>query len=91
MVVGALHVECIAAFEAKYDPILIVDPHGVEPSQVGAERVQSVPGRHFQVVEPRHRVDLIQLAADDRPQILRDPAGGFRVDAVPDVPGRVVG
>jgi hypothetical protein len=47
VVVGALHVERISAFEPKHDPILVVESHGVEPSQIGAERVQSVAGGTF--------------------------------------------
>jgi hypothetical protein len=40
-------VERISAFEAKHDPILVVDSHRVEPSQIGAERVQPVPRGTF--------------------------------------------
>jgi hypothetical protein len=31
--------------------------------------VQPIPGRHLQVVELRHGIDLIQLGPDDRPQV----------------------
>jgi hypothetical protein len=89
VVIGALHVERISAFEAKYDPILIVDR--VEPSQISAERVQSVTGRYFQVVKPRHRVDLIEFATLVWPELARDPPSRLTVDAVPDVPGRFIG
>lgn len=91
VVIGAAHVERVGAFEPEHDSILVVDAHGVLACQVAGERVQSVSGRHPQVIDPRHRVDLIQRAADERPQILGDTTGGFRVDAVPDVPCRVVG
>lgn len=91
MVVGAPHVERIAALKAKYDPILIVGPHCVEPSQIGSERVQSVPGWHFQVVKPRHGVDLIELATHVWPELARNPSGRLTVDAVPNVPGRLIG
>ena len=91
MVVGALHVECVSAFEAKHDPILIVDSHGVEPSQTGAERVQSVPGRHFQIVKLRHRVDVIEFATHVCPELARNPPSRLAVDAVPDVPARYIG
>ena len=91
MVVGALYVERVSAFEAKHDPILVVDSHRVEPSQIGAERVQSVPGRQFQIVKPRHRVDLIEFATHVGPELTRNPPSRLAVDAVPDVPGRVIG
>ena len=91
MVVGAQHVERISAFEAKHDPILVVDSHRVEPSQISAERVQSVPGRHFQIVKPRHRVDLIEFATHVWPAFARNPPRRLTVDAVPDVPGRFIG
>ena len=91
MVVGALDVEGISAFEAKHDPILIVDSHRLEPSPVGTERVQFVAGRHFQVVKSRHRVDLIEFATHVWPELARNPPSRVTVDAVPDVPGRFIG
>jgi hypothetical protein len=69
VVVGALHVERISAFEAKHDPILVVDSYRVEPSQISAEGVQSVTGRHLQIVKPSHRVDLIEFAAHVCPEL----------------------
>ena len=53
--------------------------------------VEPVPRRHAQAVERGHRVDLIQLSLDDRPDGSGNPPGGFAVDAVPDVRGRIVG
>jgi hypothetical protein len=50
--------------QAKHDPILVVDPHRVEPSQISAEGVHSVTGRHLQIVKPSHRVDLIEFASE---------------------------
>ena len=90
MVVGALHVERISAFEAQRDPILVVDSHRVEPSQISTERVQSVPGRHFQIVKSRDRVDLIEFATHVCPEIARNPSSRLALDAVPDVPGRFI-
>jgi hypothetical protein len=91
VVVGALDVERISAFEAKYDPILVVDSHGVEPSQIGAKAVQAVTGRHLQIVKPSHRVDLIEFATHVGPELARNPPSCLTVDAVPDVPGRFTG
>ena len=91
MVVRAQHVERISAFEAKHDPKLVVDSHRVEPSQISTERVQSVPGRHFQFVKPRHRVDLIEFPTHVWPELARNPPRRLTVDAVPDVAGRFIG
>ncbi len=77
VVVRAAHVEDVGTFEPEHDPILVVHAHGVVPIEVPAERVQSISRRHPQVVELRHGIDLVQLATDDRPQVLRDPAGRF--------------
>ena len=90
MVVGAQHVERISALEAKHDAILVVDSHRVEPSQISAERVQSVPGRHSQIVKLHHRVDLIEFAPHVWPEFARNPPRMLAVDAVPDVPGRFI-
>lgn len=91
MIVGTPHVERVCAFEAKHDPMLIVDSYRVEPSQISAERVQSVPGRHFQIAKPRHRVYLIELTTHVRPELAWDPSSRFAVEAVPDIPGRFIG
>src|SRR5215510_12858841 len=91
VVVGALHVERVSAFKAKHDPILVVDSHRVEPSQISAEGLQSVTGRHLQIVKPRHRVDLIEFATHGCPELARNPPSRLTVDAVPDVPGRFIG
>ena len=91
MVVGAAHLKRVGTFEPEHDSILVVDAHGVLALQIAGERVQSISRRHPQVVELRHGIDLIELPANNRPQILRDPAGRLRIDAVPDIPGRVVG
>jgi hypothetical protein len=91
VIVGALHVERISAFEAKHDPILIVDSHRVEPSQISAEAVQSVTGRHLQIVKPSHRVDLIEFATHVCPELARNPSSRLAVDAVPDVPRCFIG
>jgi hypothetical protein len=91
VVVDALQVERISAFEAKHDPILIVDSHRVEPSPISAEGVQPVTGRHLQIVKPGHRVDLIEFATHVCPQLARNPSSRLTVDAVPDVPGRFIG
>jgi hypothetical protein len=90
VVIGAPHVERIAAFEAKHDAILVVDSDRVEPSQISPEGVQSAPGRHFQIVKPRHGVDLIESATDVWPEIAGNPPGGLAVHAVPDVPRRFI-
>lgn len=91
MVIGAADIVGILPFESKDDAALIVDPNGVIADAVTLERVKSIAGRHPQVVEFRHRVDLIQFSSDDRPQGFRNPAGCLAVDPVPDVLRRVVG
>jgi hypothetical protein len=90
VIIGASHVECVRAFEAEHDPILIVHAHGVRPSQVSGERVQLVSGWHFQIFEPRDGIDLIEPATHIRPELARNPPSRLAVDAVPDVPRDVI-
>ena len=90
VVIRAQHVERISTFKAKHDPILVVDPHRVEPSQISAEGVQSVTGRHLQIVKPSHRVDLIEFATHVCPELARNSSSRLAADAVPDVPGRYI-
>ena len=87
---GASHVERVRAFEAEHDPTLIVHAHGVQPSQITGERVQLVTGWHFQILEPRDGVDLIESATHTRPELARNPPSRLAVDAVPDVPRDVI-
>jgi Protein of unknown function (DUF1579) len=91
VIVGAPHLERVPAFEPGHDPVLIVHAHRVETSTVTCERVQPIPGRHVQVIEPRHGVDLIQFATHDGPEFARDAPSRLAVDAVPDVARRIIG
>ena len=91
MIVGAPKLERVCAFEAERDPILIIHANGVQPSQVTDERVQPVAGRHFEILEPRHGVDLIEFETHAWPELARNPPSRLTVDAVPDVPGRFIG
>lgn len=70
--------------------VLIVHADGVIPGSIPFERMQAIAWRHAEIVELRHRVDLIQLAPDDRPQGLRNSPGRLAVHTVPHVPRRVV-
>ena len=63
MVIGAADVLGVLVVEAKHDAILIVDANAVISGAIGAERMQPVARRHSQIVEPRHGVNLIQLAS----------------------------
>ena len=91
VVVSAAHVECVRAVESEDDSILIVHANRVPASSIARERVQTIPRWHFEVFEPGHGVDLVQPPPNDWPQLTWDASGGLRVDAVPDVPRRVVG
>jgi len=89
VIVGAVNVERVLAFEAKHDAVLIVHANCVVSRKVECERVQPIPGRYPQVVDRRHRVNLVELAPNGGPQLLGDPPGGFAVDTVPDTLGGV--
>jgi hypothetical protein len=91
VIVGAPYVERVGAFEPEHDSVLIVHPHRVPTSEVTREPVQSIPGRHLQVVEPCHCVDLIQFPTHDRPQRARDAPSRLAINAIPDVARRLIG
>jgi hypothetical protein len=90
VIVGTAHVERVWAFEAEHNPILIVHANSVKPSQITAEGVQPVPGRHSQILEARDGVELIKSATHDWPEFARNPPSRPTVGAVPDVPRRVI-
>jgi hypothetical protein len=90
VIVGTPHVERICALEAEHDAILVVDTYPVNAAEVARERVQTIPGRYFRVIEPSHRIDLIQFPAHDWPQLARNAPSRLAVDAVPDVARGVI-
>jgi len=65
VIVRAAHVERIGTNEPEHDSILVVHPYRVKASKVSGKCVQAVPGRHPQIVERRHGIDLIQFSSDD--------------------------
>src|SRR5690606_6998083 len=71
VIVGADDVKGVGAGETEHNPILVIDAERVPASQIARQRVQAVTGRDSQVVEPRHRVDLVEFSPDDRPQLDR--------------------
>ena len=77
MVVGAAHVEGVFSLKPEDDPILIVHANRVKTGQLVYQWVEPIPRRDSQVVELGHRVDLIQLALNDRPDRSRNPSGGL--------------
>jgi hypothetical protein len=83
VIVGAAHVERVRAFESEDDPILIADAHGVKTAQTAGKPVQSIAGRHLQIVEASHGVYLIQLPTHAGPEIARNAPSRLAVDAVP--------
>jgi hypothetical protein len=89
--VGALHVERVRTVEPEDDSILIVHSHGVQAPPITRERVQAISRWHSEVFDLTHSVDLVQLPLYDWPQVVWNASGSLRVDAGPDVPGRVVG
>jgi len=91
MIVSAPHVERVPTFEPEQDTVLIVHAHRVVATKVTSKRVQPIPGGHFQVIEPRHGVDLIQLATDDWPDVAGDATSRLTVDAVPNIAGCLIG
>jgi len=90
VIVGATHIVGIVTFEAEDDSILVVHTDRAAADKVADESVQAIARRHTQILEPRHRIDLIQFPSNDEPQVTRDAACGFAVDAVPDIAGRFV-
>ena len=90
MIVSASDVESVLALEAENDAVLIVDSNGVVPHEVVGQRMKTIYWWHAEIIERRHRVDLIQLALGCGPERLRNSTGGLAVDSVPDIPGRVV-
>ena len=90
MIVGAAHVQRVCTVEPEDDPILVVHAKGMGSSKITAQRVQPIPGRHFQVIKPRYSIYLIQFTTHDLPELPGDTSRSLAVDAVPDVPSAVI-
>jgi len=90
MVVRAADIISVLAVEAKLDPVLIVDANGLGSSAISFERMQSIARWYAEIVELRHRVDLVELASNDRPQGFGNSAGRPAVHTMPNVPCRII-
>lgn len=80
----------ILALESKDNTVLVVHANGVMPGAAALDHVEAIAGWYSEMFECRHRVELIQLASDDRPQRLRNPTSSLAIHAVPNIPSRVV-
>ena len=78
MVVRTPNVEGVFPLEPEDDPVLVVDANRGETGQLLDERVEPVSRRHPQLFEVRHRVELIQSALNDGPELYLAFRGGAR-------------
>ena len=91
VIVGAPNIERVSALEPEYDPVLIVDAHRMAASEIAGQRMQTVPRGHPQVVETRHRINLVQLAPHNRPKLPRNASSRLAIHAIPDVTRCAIG
>lgn len=71
MIIGYLNV-----FRAGFGPfetnaVLVVDPDTMLPAPVAPQKLKSVSGRDFEIVQRDRRIDLIQLSERYVPQVAR--------------------
>ncbi|QNM63704.1 hypothetical protein XHV734_5031 [Xanthomonas hortorum pv. vitians] len=91
MVIDDVDLGDIALHPSEADAPLVVDPDAVLPASLALQRFQPVGRWNTQIVEVRGSVEHAQLAARDRLDVGRQPAGaltqpdlfGFLVDKAP--------
>src|SRR5262249_17926994 len=75
---------------SERDAILIVDPNAVSARLVALQRLQTVAGRNYQILEPYGDVECLQFSLRDSPQFTRHSASGARVPFAEQVGRRLV-
>jgi len=73
MVVDNLDIYGSSLGPDEADPVLVVDADAVLPGACAFQRLQSIAGRHPQVVETTGDLQLAQLASGDRLNRLQTP------------------
>ncbi len=86
MIVNNLNVPCFAIAPHKTDPPLIVNANAVLTLAVAVQRLQTIAGRHTQIVELLCRVDHKQLRAGAPLNLRRQIANGVLRDVNDTVP-----
>src|SRR5690242_2938035 len=55
------------------DAILVVDPNAVPPGLVPLQRLQPIPGRNGQIVQPHGDIERFELPLSHAPDLTGDP------------------
>lgn len=76
MIVGNLDVPRLAIPPLEAEPPLIVDADAVLASTIAVQRLQTVAGRHAQIVEPLRGIDRQKLRASTPLNLQRQTANG---------------
>ena len=65
MIIDDFYVKCIAIVPSETDAPALVDANAVSSRAISFQHLQSVPGRHAQVLQPSRRIQVQQLAPCD--------------------------
>ena len=76
-------VKRVAVIESKADPPLVVDRYRVLPLSIASQRVESVPRRRTQIVEPHGQIDVFEFSRCASSHVLWKPACLARLVQVP--------
>ena len=68
---------------SEANPVLLVDPDAALPFPPARQGFQTIARGNSQLLQPRDRVQLVQLAGGDAPKSPgTSPAGGLRVSSI---------
>jgi hypothetical protein len=90
VVVCAANLFTIAVRELEDDSILLVHADTVKTNEISPQLLQSVGGRHPQVLDGCAGIQQIEFLLHPAPELASNPAGRFGVAPVIDVGGRYI-
>jgi hypothetical protein len=91
VVVTDLDLVGTSSLPSEADPILIVDSNAVLTQPIAAQRLQAIPGWNGELMQCPHPIDLVELAASNRPTRSGAHSSGSRgIGSVEDVRGPLI-
>jgi len=63
----------------KCHAVLLIHPHAVTARLIPLQALETIAGRHREIVETASRIKQLQLSLNDAPQVPGDSPGASRV------------
>jgi hypothetical protein len=81
----------MSVLPATRDAVLFIHPDAVPPCLIALQQFQPIPRPHSQVIKTTGRVNQLELALSNTPQILGNPPRRAGVSLAEEINSRFVG